>query len=558
MNAIQGKYILGECTKVGDPRRKHEDRVFTAEITSASGLPLLVGIVADGVGSADSGERGAQLAIDTVCRVFKETHDNRIPDMIEYALQEANRQVYEENQRASGDGLTTLVVAVIYNDRCFVGNVGDSRAYWVQGGDKGKMLQLTRDHSYYNMYGGSDPDSEDASILVNAIGRKSEVYVDTGFYLDGERGDADQALRRGLNGLPLKPGDSIVLCSDGLIKNDPMGSRYATDAEIANAIRTEYDPNAAAVKMVSAALGRRPDDNVSAVTMQFLTPTIIAHMKSQSESAKQMQKIKRIGAIAFALISLILIVTLGVRAARNPATVTVIQTTTAMPTLTPTRPVDPGTARVDYAAPGSNVGLGQELTPNTQIVAGGNGVLIRTGEQGGYTGAMYWFGGSAGMVNFDIDHMAPSLASGALYVNPGHNKTEVLFAQWVDLRATVEGSRMIVEIVGSDIWIYCFEGDCLLDPGSGRDLLKIQPGYKRMYSPNSGQASAPEEMTYDEKWTWNVKCNYCMLGWNGLPTPTPTAVPYSSSSSSRDNNDGGGTGGVSSSSSSSSPSTPYP
>lgn len=519
---IQGKYVIGECTKVGDGRRYHEDRVFSDELISVTGQKFIVGVVADGVGSAGAGFRGAQLAIDTVKNIIQNTQDSPIPDMIEHACREANREVYEENQRSEGDGLTTLVVAIIHNDRCFIGNVGDSRAYWIQGGDKGKMLQLTRDHSYYNMHGGSDPDGEDAGVLVNAIGREADVYVDLGFYLDGERGDAEKALHRGLNGLPLKPGDSIMLCSDGLIKNDPMGSRYATDAEIVDAIRTEYETNTAAVKMVSAALGRRPDDNVSAVTIQYLTPAIIASMKAHSASAKRMQTLKRIGASAFALVSMVLIVILGFRASRTPKTVMIIHTTTALPTITPTKPVDPGKARVDYAAPLSNVVLGQELTPNTSITAGGDGVLIRVGEQGGYTGVMYWFGNSVGILNFDVSHMMPALTSGALYVNPGRNKTEVFFSQWAEITATVEGSRMIVEITNEGIWIYCFEGDCLLDPGGGKDPFKIQAGYKRLYALPSAQAGTPEEMTYDEKWAWNIKCNYCMGGWDGLPTPTLT------------------------------------
>ena len=63
---IQRRYILGKSSVLGDPRRKWEDRIFVGEISRTGWEPLLVGIVADGVGSADFGSRGAQLAIDTV------------------------------------------------------------------------------------------------------------------------------------------------------------------------------------------------------------------------------------------------------------------------------------------------------------------------------------------------------------------------------------------------------------------------------------------------------------------------------------------------------------
>jgi PPM family protein phosphatase len=311
-DVIFGKYTLGGDTRVGDPRRKHEDRIFKGEVQSASGQVYIVGIVADGVGSADSGERGAQLAIDTVVSEIQKSHDENIPDLVEWAIRKANQAVNEDNQANDGDGLTTLTVAIIHNNRCFIGNVGDSRAYWIINRDKSKMLQLTRDHNYYNMYGG-DLNAEEAGVLVNAIGRKENIYVDLGFYLGGERDAPDKALRLGINGLPLKPGDSIVLCSDGLIKTDPMGERYAKDSEIIDAINTEYEPNTAAIKMVSAALGRRPDDNVSAVTIQYLTPDLVQTMKRQSVSRRNRQTLLSIGRTFLIILAIVVVVFLLLR-----------------------------------------------------------------------------------------------------------------------------------------------------------------------------------------------------------------------------------------------------
>lgn len=521
-DAFQGKYILGDETKVGDPRRKHEDRVFSGEVHSAGGNNFIVGIVADGVGSAEAGERGAQLAVDTVIGVIQDTQDDSIPDMIERALHSANRAVYEDNQINEADGLTTLTVAVIYMDRCFIGNVGDSRAYWIQGGDKGKMLQLTRDHNYYNIHGGTDPDSDDASVLVNAIGRKSDVYVDLGFYLSGERVDADQALRLGLNGLPLKPGDSIMLCSDGLIKTDPMGARYATDAEIVNAIRTEYETKAAVVKMVSAALGRRPDDNVSAVTIQYLTPDIRGKMKASTERVKLRQKITRVGASIFALAALGIIAVLGFQLSQKPQQV--FLTLTPIPTMTATQPIDPGKARVDQVnGSGANVSLGQFLDTGTSILAGDGGVQILVGEQSGRAGVIYAFGNSVMELDFS-EKMMPLLQTGAMYVQPGNGIAEVYFSQWTDLKATVSGSRMIVEIQGNDIWIYCFEGTCQLFAGLKSQVVPV--GSKQLYRTATGLWEDIIEMTYDETWAWNIKCNFCMFGI--IATPTPTATPVQS------------------------------
>ena len=265
-NAIQGKYILGKHSVLGDPRRKWEDRVFVEEILRSGWDPLVVGIVADGVGSADFGSRGAQLAIDSVIGSLAQSQGNDIPNILETAIEAANSAVYQENQLYEGGGLSTLVVAIIARDRAYIGNVGDSRAYWVQS--DGKVLLLTRDHSYFNVYGG-DPNDDYAGVVVNAIGKKANVQADLGFYLKGD--NLDQAYKLGISGMPLKAGDAILLCSDGLSKNAPQGERYVKDAEIASALKSETSPDRAAIKMVSMAEGRRPDDNVSAVTIQFLS-----------------------------------------------------------------------------------------------------------------------------------------------------------------------------------------------------------------------------------------------------------------------------------------------
>jgi serine/threonine protein phosphatase PrpC len=93
-NAIQGKYVLGKHSVVGDSRRKWEDRVFAEKIRREGWDPLVVGIVADGVGSADFGSRGAQLSIDTVVHSLELSQGNDIPHLLETAIKAANSAVY--------------------------------------------------------------------------------------------------------------------------------------------------------------------------------------------------------------------------------------------------------------------------------------------------------------------------------------------------------------------------------------------------------------------------------------------------------------------------------
>ncbi len=62
-------------------------------------------------------------------------------------MEYANMCVYEEaqkNKELEGMG-TTLEIALIYNNRVFIGHIGDSRIYRIR---KAIIRKLTQDHSY--------------------------------------------------------------------------------------------------------------------------------------------------------------------------------------------------------------------------------------------------------------------------------------------------------------------------------------------------------------------------------------------------------------------------
>jgi len=464
---IQGKYTLGAMTKVGDPRRKHEDRVYKGEVNRTGGEPVILGVVADGVGSADAGERGAQLAIDTVVGTIKNSQGDNIPDMIEHAIMSANKAVYEENQKNDADGLTTLTVAVIYKDRCFIGNVGDSRAYWIQGGKAGKLLQLTRDHSYYNMYGGVDPNSDEGNILVNAIGKKDDVYVDLGFYLKGD--DQEQALRLGLNGLPLKEGDAIMLCSDGLIKTNPAGVRYATDNEIVEALRTEYETDMAAIKMVSAALGRRPDDNVSAVTIQNLSQHVIQEIATNKQREQRSRVIKQAVPVIGILSALVVVVALigAINRYINPP-IQILPTYTPYPTLSSPNNIFIGGQGGSIGRLTPFNGQSQELTSGIFSIA--DNTRIEITQSGASIGladgsSLYTSAGTIFIFTKTQGGVEVLLETGSIMVRL--NGVAPLSVKVADgFTSQVSGSIMGVQKAESGVYVDCYEGHCVISGGS--------------------------------------------------------------------------------------------
>jgi protein phosphatase len=241
-----------------------EDFLEVRPVTTADGRQLLVAMVADGIGGESSGEVASRLAVQTTFQTLEKAelrNGERIPDILEAALENANAAVLQtakENKDKEGMG-TTATVAVIYEGKLYLANVGDSRAYLVQ---KGQATQLTRDHTWaYEMMRLQRISQDEAKKhpkreeLARSLGEK-EVTVDLGLFL--EEKDTEESAQRN-QGLLLKPGQWLLLCSDGLIKErNGSEGHFVETPEIIRTL-THYSPQVAADRLVQKAAGRRAD-----------------------------------------------------------------------------------------------------------------------------------------------------------------------------------------------------------------------------------------------------------------------------------------------------------
>ena len=134
---------------VGKVRKINEDAFYISNSLDEVQLYML----ADGMGGYNGGEIASKLAIQSAKNYiennFKEIEKDKdsIIQLIGSSIEYANMVVYEkskENKELSGMG-TTLEVCLIYNNRAFIGHVGDSRIYRIR---KDFMRKLTQDHSY--------------------------------------------------------------------------------------------------------------------------------------------------------------------------------------------------------------------------------------------------------------------------------------------------------------------------------------------------------------------------------------------------------------------------
>lgn len=190
---------------IGKARDMNQDNFYAAQEADAIKLFIL----ADGMGGYKGGEIASSIAVysaqNYICNNFegiskeKQSILKLITDSIEYA----NLMVYERSKEAEElkDMGTTLDVCLIYNNKAFIGHVGDSRVYRIR---KKIMRRLTTDHSYVQgLVEDGKITKEEAqthpkkNMLVKAVGCNSLVEPDVickGFLED----------------------DIILMCSDGL------------------------------------------------------------------------------------------------------------------------------------------------------------------------------------------------------------------------------------------------------------------------------------------------------------------------------------------------------
>jgi len=145
---------------------------------------LIIGVLCDGVGSAEGGGAAAQRAVNYLINNFK----NRIKSWpleksIKTFITSINKILYSEsiNQYEREELLTTLALVVIQNDRLYGANAGDSRIYLKRGDN---LILLSQDHSKENM-------------LTQALGMREDINF---YYFENS----------------LQKDDLILLCSDGL------------------------------------------------------------------------------------------------------------------------------------------------------------------------------------------------------------------------------------------------------------------------------------------------------------------------------------------------------
>lgn len=240
-------------------RPLNEDRLGYSYTRDAALL-----VLADGMGGHPDGERAAELAVHTFNQRFLAAARPALADVpafLVHTLHAANQAIvdYAARQGLDDNPRTTLVAALLQDNRLHAIHVGDSRLYWVRNS---RVLGRTRDHSLHEqpaLFKGV-PERLDRSVLFTCLGSPTPPLYDLG------------------PPMLLRQDDRLLLCSDGLWA-------MLDDGDIAR--RLDAGPLERTVpELAELALkrGGRHGDNVSLLALQWETPDGSAHGASSRNS----------------------------------------------------------------------------------------------------------------------------------------------------------------------------------------------------------------------------------------------------------------------------------
>ena len=236
---------------IGKQRDVNQDSYY---ITQDPLSKIQLFILADGMGGCNAGEVASKQAILCAKNYIENNFDDTPKDkesliqLVASSLEYANMVVYEkslEDKNFEGMG-TTLEVCLIYNNRAYMGHIGDSRIYRIR---KDFIRKLTQDHSYVQkLVQDGTITKEEAehhpkkNMLMKALG--CNAFVEPDVMVKGFQKE-----------------DILIICSDGLTNMVSVNDIY-------KAVKNNFE--IATKELVDLANQNGGIDNITIITIKNL------------------------------------------------------------------------------------------------------------------------------------------------------------------------------------------------------------------------------------------------------------------------------------------------
>ncbi|HLF88278.1 MAG TPA: protein phosphatase 2C domain-containing protein [Anaerolineales bacterium] len=239
----------------------NEDFVFHRATQMPSGHPIALLVVCDGMGGYQVGSFASELATHIVTTEigklfphedFLHTHieqptiprASKLQTWLKETVQEANRLIFEyaSNQPEIRHSGTRMTLALIQCRTAYIAHVGDTRAYLWRNFE---LTQITEDHSIAaELEKGGILEPTKAlnhpfrKILFRSVGTQPEVKPE-------------------IYTISLRPGDKLMLCSDGL------WNAFDDVHPLADILENDFHPNNLSAMLIDEARVRNNRDDIS-------------------------------------------------------------------------------------------------------------------------------------------------------------------------------------------------------------------------------------------------------------------------------------------------------
>src|SRR3954452_20524630 len=227
-----------ECETRSDVGRRsnNEDAAYASPRMAA---------IADGLGGAAPGEVASRAVVDALARLDERRADGALETALQGAVSQSNGAISSmaaSDPDMAGMSTTLTAVALADDERLVVTNIGDSRTYLLRDGE---LTQLTRDDSLVQML------VDSGQITAEEARRHPHRSVVLDALAGQERREAP------LTSVEARPGDRLLLCSDGLsdvVEDDAIGAALAITSR-----------RACSDRLIELALAAGGKDNISVV-----------------------------------------------------------------------------------------------------------------------------------------------------------------------------------------------------------------------------------------------------------------------------------------------------
>ena len=251
-------FIVSARTDIGITKTTNQDSLSVKVANTAQGR-MVFAVLCDGMGGLDKGE----VASASVVRTFDNWFYNSLPQLCTVPIEDSvireqwNNIVTEQNNTIKTYGArqgvklgTTVVVMLITQNRYYILNVGDSRAYEIRE----NLKQITNDQTFVareialgNMTEEQALTDDRRNVLLQCVGASEEVYPDMFF------GD-------------VLPGSVYMLCSDGF--RHEVSADEIFEKLNPNVLLDENMMNVNSDILIELNKARKERDNISVLTVR--------------------------------------------------------------------------------------------------------------------------------------------------------------------------------------------------------------------------------------------------------------------------------------------------